>query len=301
MPELPEVETIAKKLNSVLRDKLITKIKVHREKSFQGDPNIVIGQKIIEVSRRAKLIRFHFPEKLNLLAHLKMTGQFIFIDDLHKIGGGHPSSDWVNDLPSSHTRVEIDISPLTQLKNKRNYQIKSKNLPINTSKLFFNDMRVFGWLKVLSDAEVEEEYQKYGPDINTENASYSYFKKKLKSTARKIKQVVMDNKIISGVGNIYACDGLNLAKVHPMRPANSLSEYEIKTLLEALKEVIDLGIKLGGATISDYKNVDGFSGKYQDEVRTYGRDGLECKNCFGIIEKIKIGGRGTFYCSKCQI
>ena len=111
----------------------------------------------------------------------------------------------------------------------------------------------------------------------------------------------MDNKIISGVGNIYACDGLNLAKIHPARPANSLSDTELKTLFSALKEVIDLGIKLGGATISDYRDVDGFSGKYQDKVLTYGREGEVCKNCPGFITKIKLGGRGTYFCPNCQI
>jgi formamidopyrimidine-DNA glycosylase len=295
MPELPEVETIVKKLHSVLENKVITGIRINREKSFQGDMGLVIGQPISAVSRRAKLIRFHFPNNLNVLAHLKMTGQFIFVGSNKKtgdtkIGGGHPSSDWVGSLPSKHTRVEIDLAGNDDEDNNK-----------QDESLYFNDMRVFGWLKVMTDDEVQREYEKYGPDINTPEASIEYFKTKLKKTARKIKQVVMDNKIISGVGNIYACDGLNLAKIHPTRPANSLSDEELEVLLLALKEVIDLGIKLGGATISDYRDVDGFSGKYQDEVLTYGREGQECKNCPGFIEKIKVGGRGTYFCSSCQV
>lgn len=280
MPELPEVETIVKKLHSVLNSKIVSGLRVNREKSFQGDVSQIIGQPILKVSRRAKLIRFHFPNNINLLAHLKMTGQFIFVDGNKKVGGGHPSLDWIGELPSKHTRVEIDLSD---------------------SHLYFNDMRVFGWIRVLSDEEVELEYQKYGPDINTEDASIKYFKEKLQKTGRKIKQVIMDNAVVSGVGNIYACDGLNLAKIHPNRSANSLSETEAITLLNALKKVINLGIKLGGATISDYRDVDGFSGKYQDEVLVYGREGEECKNCVGFIEKIKVGGRGTFFCPNCQI
>ncbi len=286
MPELPEVETIVKKLHQVLNNKIVLEIRVNREKSFQGNAPEIIGKKIIQVSRRAKLIRFHFPKNLNILAHLKMTGQFIFVDKNNKLGGGHPSSDWVGELPSKHTRIEIDLLD------------KETNV---SSNLYFNDMRVFGWLKVMSDEMVELEYLKYGPDINTNSASLDYFSSKIKKTSRKIKQVIMDNKIISGVGNIYACDGLNLAKIHPDRSANSLTLAEAKILLNSLKKVIDLGIKLGGATISDYKNVDGFSGKYQDAVRTYGREGQDCKNCGAKIEKTKIGGRGTFFCPNCQI
>lgn len=282
MPELPEVETIVKKLHSVLENKVVTNILVHRDKSFQGDINQIIGQPIIRVTRRAKLIRFHFPNNLNILAHLKMTGQFIFVGD-KKVGGGHPTSDWINELPSKHTRVSVALL--------------NGDKPEN---LYFNDMRVFGWLRVLSDEEVEIEHQKYGPDINSDDASLEYFSERLARTGRKIKQVIMDNKIVSGVGNIYACDALNMARIHPTRPANSLSKEEVARLLEALKHVINLGIKLGGATISDYKNVDGFSGSYQDEVLTYGREGEPCKNCPGIIEKIKIGGRGTYFCPKCQ-
>lgn len=286
MPELPEVETIVKKLHQVLNNKVVLEIRVNRAKSFQGKSSEIAGKKIIKVSRRAKLIRFHFPNNVNILAHLKMTGQFIFVDKNNKLGGGHPSSDWVGDLPSKHTRIEIDLLD------------KETNV---SSNLYFNDMRVFGWLKVMSDEMVELEYQKYGPDINTQDASLEHFSSKIKKTSRNIKQVIMDNKIISGVGNIYACDGLNLAKIHPDRPANSLTIEEAKNLLKSLKKVIDLGIKLGGATISDYKNVDGFSGKYQDAVRTYGREGQECKNCGSAITKTKIGGRGTFFCPNCQI
>ncbi len=298
MPELPEVETIVNKLHSVLKNKVVTDIRVNREKSFQGEVSKIIGQPILKVSRRAKLIRFHFPNNLNILAHLKMTGQFIFVGDGGKTGGGHPSSDWIGELPSKHTRVEIDLLEENLKTGLSDGKLANQQ---KKSNLYFNDMRVFGWLKVMTNDQVDVEYQKYGPDINTPEASIKYFTNKLQRTSRKIKQVVMDNKVISGVGNIYACDGLNLAKIHPTRLANSLSATEAAKLLGALKEVIDLGIKLGGATISDYRDVDGFSGKYQEKVLVYGREGKECKNCIGFVEKIKVGGRGTFFCPNCQV
>lgn len=284
MPELPEVETIVKRLDAVLKNKIVAGIQVHRDKSFDGDINLVKGQPITGVTRRAKLIRFHFPNGINILAHLKMTGQFIFVDDNKRVGGGHPTADWVEELPSRHTRVSIGLL---------NEGVEED--------LFFNDMRVFGWLRVLTDEQIEAEYDKYGPDINTDEANLEYFKNKLSRTGRKIKQVVMDNNVISGVGNIYACDGLNLAKIAPTRPGNSITDEEAEVLLDALKYVINKGIELGGATIENYKNVDGFSGGYQNVVLTYGREGEDCKNCTGIIQKEKIGGRGTYFCPVCQV
>jgi formamidopyrimidine-DNA glycosylase len=284
MPELPEVETIVRRLDSVLKNKILAGVEVHREKSFDGDISLIKGKPITKVSRRAKLIRFHFPNNLNILAHLKMTGQFIFVDGKKRVGGGHPTSDWVDALPSKHTRVSLGL--LDDDKEES---------------LFFNDMRVFGWLRVLTDDQVQAEYDKYGPDINTQAASLEHFMNKLSRTGRNIKQVVMDNKIVSGVGNIYACDGLNLARIAPTRSGNSLSKQEASVLLDSLKHVINLGIELGGATIENYKNVDGFSGGYQNEVLTYGREGENCKNCTGIIQKVKLSGRGTYFCPECQI
>jgi formamidopyrimidine-DNA glycosylase len=285
MPELPEVETIVRRLNSVLSGKKISKVDIFKEKSFQGDSLSIINAPITKVSRRAKFIRLHLSDGLNLLAHLKMTGQFIFVDNSgDRLGGGHPTADWVSELPSKHTRIGFTLLDENEVEHS----------------LFFNDMRIFGWVRLLSDKEVEAEYSKYAPDVNTDEITSEYFQQKLSRTARKIKQVVLDNKIISGVGNIYACDGLNLAKIDPLRPANSLSKDESARLLQALKDVINLGIELGGATIDNYRTVDGFAGGYQNEVLTYGREGEVCKNCPGIIEKIKIGGRGTYFCPSCQ-
>ena len=202
MPELPEVETIVKKLHSVLNTKLVSAIRVNREKSFQGDISQIVGQPILKVSRRAKLIRFHFPNNMNILAHLKMTGQFIFVDGNKKLGGGHPSQDWIGSLPSKHTRVEIDLLGADVENDLGENILQGSKNQQKQSHLFFNDIRVFGWLRVMTDDQVETEYQKYGPDINTPEASEEYFKSKLQNTSRKIKQVIMDNKIISGVGNI---------------------------------------------------------------------------------------------------
>lgn len=296
MPELPEVETIVRRLNQVLPGFVVTGVTVYKDKSFIGDVSQIIELPIINVSRKAKFIRIQLANNLNLLAHLKMTGQFIYVGaNGVRVGGGHPTADWVSKLPTKHTRV------LFNLKKQGGLQTTNGNPKDETATVYFNDQRIFGWVKVLSDQEVECEYAKYGPDINTDFASVAYFSDQLVKTSRKIKQVIMDNKVVSGVGNIYACDGLNLSKIHPERKANTLSPVEVSELLSALKQVITLGIELGGATIDHYRTVDGFAGKYQEQVRVYGKEGEQCKNCSGVIKKIQLGGRGTFFCPNCQV
>jgi formamidopyrimidine-DNA glycosylase len=281
MPELPEVETIARRLRQVLVNNTITKIEVLREKSFQGDPKLLIGQKIIAISRRAKIIIIRFENQMSAIIHLKMTGQLIFQSaDGSRVGGGHPSDDWVNTLPTKHTRVIIELTNGT---------------------LYFNDMRVFGWIKVLPDSEVAGAFIGYAPDIIDPLISTSYFKQVFAKKSQPIKLVVMDNSIVAGVGNIYANDALHLAKVSPMRPANSLSDRELKKLYEALLFVIRKGIELGGATIDNYRTVDGLAGGYQDIVRVYQREGEKCLECGTLIIRTKQGGRSTFYCSTCQV
>ncbi len=281
MPELPEVETIVRRLASLIKGKSIDKISVLREKSFAGDPEKIAGMPIVDVSRRAKLIRLHLPENHNLLVHLKMTGQLIYLDKKLKIGGGHPTADWVQALPSSHTRIIFDLS--------------------DDATLYFNDMRVFGWVRALNDEQVQLEFDKYGPDIVDDLVTPEYLLEKFSRTARPVKLAIMDNAIVSGVGNIYASDALNLAQINPAKPAKELSVAEVQKLLASSKFVINLGIELGGATIDNYKHVDGFSGSYQDKVLAYGREGEKCKQCGGTIVRAKIGGRSAFFCPDCQV
>lgn len=281
MPELPEVETISKRLSPVLTGKIIERIDVLRTKSFQGNSKLVIGKKVLDVSRKAKLLVISLNDMSFLVVHLKMTGQLIYQDKSQRLGGGHPTADWVESLPSTHTRIVFGLN--------------------QESTLFFNDMRVFGWVKHLSKSDLEKEFSHYGPDITDPIVNNNYLHERLAKTARPIKVVIMDSSIIAGVGNIYANDALNLARINPSRPAKSLSLDDSMLLLQAMITVINLGIKLGGATIDNYRNIDGFSGNYQTKVLTYQRDGEKCFNCGNIIQKSKIGGRGTFFCPNCQI
>jgi formamidopyrimidine-DNA glycosylase len=280
MPELPEVETIRRRLSELVVGKTIAAISVHREKSFQGSPGLLAGAKITALSRRSKIIQIDFDTPLHLLVHLKMTGQLIFDDGTRRVGGGHPTRDFTADLPSKHTRVSVEFS--------------------DKSKLFFNDMRVFGWLKVLEPAQLAQEYAGLALDIIDSQLLPEAFIAAAKRRSVPIKQVIMDNAVVAGVGNIYACDALSLARIHPQRPANTLSEAELNRLFSAMREVITLGIQHGGASISNYVTADGLSGTYQNVRLVYKREGEGCPHCTGIIEKLQIAGRGTFFCPKCQ-
>lgn len=282
MPELPEVETIARRLASKLIGRSIKSIEVLRSKSWQGKNELLIGRAIKNIGRQAKILIIEFDQSSDsLLIHLKMTGQLIHVDkNKTKVGGGHPTADWVDDLPGKHTRVILQLD--------------------DSSTLYFNDMRVFGWMRVVTEAEKIKELSAYGPDIIDTNVTAEGFYQQLQKKSQSIKQVIMDSAFIAGVGNIYACDGLHLAGISPTRSAKSLDLNESNRLLESLQSVINRGIELGGATIQNYKNVDGLAGSYQLERRTYAREGEPCLVCGQAILRIKQGGRSTFYCTACQ-
>jgi formamidopyrimidine-DNA glycosylase len=280
MPELPEVETIARRLRAVLIHKSITIIDVLRKKSFVGESERLIGAQITGIERRSKIISVAFSNGLYLLIHLKMTGQLIFVEGSERIGGGHPTADFIESLPSKHTRAIITFTDET--------------------KLFFNDMRVFGWMKIVDQSGLDREYRDLAPDIISAEITSTYLLQKLSKRSQPIKQVIMDNSVVAGVGNIYASDALHLAKIDPRKKASTLSRAEVKRLLAAMKNVIELGIINGGATIHDYKNVDGLTGHYQDIRRVYAREDEACRVCSSIIVRIKQGGRSTFYCPHCQ-
>lgn len=281
MPELPEVETIRRQLNEVLPGKKILDTEVLRVKSFVGDQALLKGWSVEKVERKAKVLEFYFRGQKNMMmVHLKMTGQLVFVDGKKRIVGGHPTADWIRELPSRHTRVIISFD--------------------DGSKLFFNDMRVFGWMKLIDREKYEKEIKKMVPDVTEKKFTVKYLAEIMAKSGRPVKLVLMDQEKIGGVGNIYANDALYLAKVRPDRKANSLSATEIKSLFKAVQEVIIRGIKYGGASAANYVDTRGLGGTYQDHFLVYKQEGKICGRCKGKIKKKKMGGRGTFYCPKCQ-
>jgi len=282
MPELPEVETIVRKLCCVLPGKTITQLTQLHAKTFHGSTTLMVGLRIQDVRRRAKIIRICLENHQNLLIHLKMTGQLIYLDHEKRIGGGHPTPDWINKLPSKHTRVFFTFD--------------------DASQLFFNDQRLFGWIKLVDDETVAETFAALAPDVTDEIFTIEYLQPKIKNRSQNIKQISMDNTIMCGLGNIYVCDTLNLARLHPLRLAKSLTPAEVAAFVTAAKTILMKGIELGGTTFDDaYVDIDGLAGHYQSVVRVYGRDGKPCLNCQTPIQKMKLGGRGTYYCPHCQV
>lgn len=282
------METIASQLDKKLKGKKVKRVKVLRKRSFKGKKRELLGKKIKKVRRKAKLLVIEFEEwKKVVLIHLKMTGQLVWRpkgwekgDWDEELVGGHPTDDWMGELPSFHTRVVWDFE--------------------DGSRLFFNDLRVFGWMKIEGDKEWGEKEKKMPPDVVDREFSEKYFRKYLASTRRMVKTAIMDQKKMGGVGNIYACEALWKAKIYPEKRANKLEEKEVERLYKAIKEVVKKGIKLGGATYSDFKDTQGLGGKYQEHFLVYDREGKRCKRCGKKIKKMKVSGRGTYFCPVCQ-
>ncbi len=282
MPELPEVETIVRQLQTVLPGKNIQKITVLHAKSFSGQASELEGKTIHLISRKAKTIAISFKRHDSLLlVHLKMTGQCIFVPQRGKrIVGGHPTPDWVEALPSKHTRIGITFS--------------------DQSVLYFNDMRVFGWMKVITNDERRAMMEMLPPDVIDPEFTLEYLQKVLSKSSRATKLVILDQARMGGMGNIYANDALWLSGIDPRKPANKLSTSEAKKLHHAMIHVLQRGIELGGASESTYKHINGLGGKYQEEFLIYKKNGEKCSRCGGVIEKFKLGGRGTYWCPGCQ-
>ncbi len=281
MPELPEVETLRRRLNEILPGKTIAQIEVLHSKSFFGQIDQLVGSTVLRVDRRAKILTFHLSNDSYLLTHLKMTGQLIVVNDQQRIGGGHPSADWVEALPNQHTRIQYTFTDQT--------------------KLFFNDQRIFGWMKQFDRSALNQEMAKYGPDMIDQAVNVDYLWQQFKRKSVPIKQALMDSAIVAGVGNIYACEALFAAQISPFRTAKSLNQVEIKKLLAVTKKIMWQAIELGGTTFDGkYVHVDGLAGGFQSKLQVYGRAGLPCPVCGRSIQKLKLGGRGTYFCEYCQ-
>jgi formamidopyrimidine-DNA glycosylase len=282
MPELPEVETLRLQLSSLIIGQTIKEIEILKAKSFTGDKREVIGKKIVGIRRFAKLLVFDLSNGLNLAIHLKMSGQLIYRnikDQISKIKNKTGKTDpLLVNLPNKHTRVIIRFQ--------------------SGANLYFNDLRIFGWIRVTK--KVDDLIEKLGPEP-FKDLTIDKFKEILHSSRKPIKPVIMDQEKIAGVGNIYANDVLFLAGIDPRKKANTLTDSQTVKLLNCLEKVLKDGIKWGGASEDNFRDAYGNYGKAQEHFCVYQRDGEKClNNCGGTIERIKLGGRGTFFCPKCQ-
>ncbi|MDD4900776.1 MAG: bifunctional DNA-formamidopyrimidine glycosylase/DNA-(apurinic or apyrimidinic site) lyase [Patescibacteria group bacterium] len=283
MPELPEVETIVRDLNSNLSGRTIKKITSTDKKVFQltsQEAKTIIGATVKAVRRRAKMIIIDLGEAY-LLIHLKMTGQLVLKNQFGLIAGGHPILNQGPELPNKFSRVIFQFN--------------------DQSRLFFNDVRRFAWVRLISRPDFAKLEAELGIEPLSGRFTLEYFKKVLarrKSTV--IKQVLMDQQQISGVGNIYADEVLFRAGVKPSRRANTLKPQEIRKIWQAIPGILRLAIKHRGTSFSDYVDARGAAGNFVKYLQVYGRAGEKCRRCGRIIKKMKLGGRGTQWCDYCQ-
>lgn len=280
MPELPEVETIRRGLAKSLVGHKITGIKVLAPKLFIGEPQMIVDQEVLEVSRRAKILIIKLSENY-LLTHLKMTGQLIFQPNQGELViGDHPDKVYGLQLPHKHSHIIIEFDNGT---------------------LFFNDLRKFGWMKILTSLdELKREVAHLGPEYTWSEFTIDYFQDELANRRITIKQTLLDQTFIAGIGNIYADESLFSAKVNPRRKANDLTKAEVKKLFACIPKVFNLALQHGGTSSRDYRQADGSMGTYLQVANVYKREGLPCRSCGNAIERIKISGRSSHFCSKCQ-
>lgn len=285
MPELPEVETIRRELTKVLKGKTISGVDILWWKtvipvSINNFKKIIIGKKVLSLARRAKMLLIHLSGQISLIIHLKMTGQLIFVPQKGKIlSGGHPTSDV--QTPGRHTRLIFIFK--------------------DGSKLYFNDLRKFGWIKILDDKLKKYINTEIGIEPLSKNLTMVRFKMILERYPnRTVKQILLDQKLIAGIGNIYADESAYLSGILPMRKVKTLKEKEMINLHKNIITVLRLAIQKKGTSAKNYLRSNGQKGGFVPYLMVYGRKDEKCKKCDTIIKKIKHAGRGTHYCPTCQ-
>lgn len=294
MPELPEVEIVRIGLNRLLPGLQIKFVTHDWPKSFPNAASDVehflVGALVISVARRAKVLLIELDSNYSLVIHLKMTGQLVFVrgstthEGGERFGAGHPNASLVHDLPDKSTRVTFEFT--------------------DGSKLFFNDQRKFGWIRLLPTAEVPniDFMKKVGPEPLDAEFIWQEFRDRLqrrKNTS--IKAALLDQSVIAGVGNIYADESLWGAQIHPASLVRDVPEPKFKLLFDALQAVLRFSIEKGGSTDRNYVDAEGNKGSYLSFANVFRREGKPCPRCGTTVVKTRVAGRGTHTCPKCQV
>lgn len=288
MPELPEVEVVRLGLIELLPGLKVTGASSSWHKSFpnaKADVNqFLIGAKITDVRRRAKVLIIDLDSDYSLIVHLKMTGQLVFRsdDDSKKFGAGHPTNSLLGRLPDNSTRVIIELTG---------------------AKLFFNDQRKFGWVRLVPTIEIPniDFFMSVGPEPLSAEFTARIFMERIKKRAGStIKAALLDQTVLAGVGNIYADESLWGAKIHPATRVKDVPDAKLKKLFTELQYVLKLSIEKGGSTDRNYVDARGKKGSYIQFARVFRRENLPCPRCGTTIEKTRVAGRGTHTCPTCQ-
>lgn len=272
MPELPEVETVRRTLTAKVTGQRITGVEVLSTRAVrpwapEEFAAALTGETIVSVSRRGKYLEFHLSSGGLLLVHLRMTGRLLAVP------GGYPRT--------KHTAVVLGFA--------------------SGHELHFVDQRKFGVMELVSsDSEASLGYRTLGPETLDADFTVSYLQEILTGRTGKIKALLLDQRLIAGLGNIYADEALFRAGIHPERTGGSLSDQELERLHRAICQVLEEGICHRGTTIRNYVDGEGIVGEFQHHLRVYGREGEPCVVCGTPICRLKVGGRSSYHCPQCQ-
>ena len=288
MPELPEVEVVKRSLENLIVNLSIKSIEINeanlRYKVRKREINQIIGLKIKSIKRRSKYLLFFLIKGIVMIVHLGMTGKFFIVNKnkIKKRTSFYYNLDHKKD--SKHNHIVFTFK--------------------NKYKLIYNDVRKFGFIKFDKSSKFEENYhlKTLGPEPLESAYNFEYFKKYIMGRNRIIKDLLMDQKFVSGIGNIYANEILFFSKVRPNRKIIELEDVEIKKILKNTKNILKKAIILGGSSIKNFSSSSGKAGSFQQYFRVYGKKGNNCSNtdCNNKIEKIVLSNRASFFCSKCQ-
>ena len=289
MPELPEVETTVKGLNSKVLKRAFVDVWSDWEKlvknpqSFEVFKKEIKNKKIIKIWRRAKNIIFDLSDGYSLLVHQKMTGHLL-------VGNWKlENKKW----------IPVEKGPLNDPYNRFLHLIFFLD---NGKMLALSDARKFAKVELWKTDELlaSKEFKNLGPEPLDKDFTFQKFKDILKNKTGRIKQVLMDPYVVAGIGNIYSSEVLWQAKIHPEKNVAKLSDLELKLLYQAIKKVLQFAVKLGGESFSDYRKVDGSKGNFDTERKVYKREGQKCQRCKTLIKRLKFAGRSAFFCPTCQ-
>lgn len=288
MPELPEVETVRAGLQQFLPGKVVVSEDHDWPKGFPNSDidvsQFLIGAKILEVKRRAKVLIIELSTKYSLVIHLKMTGQLVYVGKNSRFGAGHPNDSLIAELPDKSTRVTLTFA--------------------DGSKLFFNDQRKFGWMRLLPTVEVQnvDFFKRVGPEPLAVDFTAAQFRERLSRRKNSgIKAALLDQTVVAGIGNIYADESLWSAKIHPETLVKNTSQAKLNTLFTAIRDILELAIQKGGSSDRNYINAEGKRGRYLSFANVFRREGKPCsRHPDTMIIKTRVAGRGTHTCPKCQ-
>lgn len=288
MPELPEVETVRIGLSGLLPGLQVTREEHDWPKGFPNAPEDVrqflVGARVADVRRRAKVLIIDLSTHYSLVIHLKMTGQLVFRSKTAAFGAGHPNHSLIGELPDKTTRVTLTFT--------------------DGSRLFFNDQRKFGWMRLLPTPEVEQLdfFIKVGPEPLAADFTAKDFVSRLNRRAKSgIKAVLLDQTVVAGIGNIYADESLWAAKIHPETHVQDVPDAALTALFDGLQKVLRLSIKKGGSTDRNYVDAEGKRGSYLTFANVFRREDQPCPRCGAAIIKLRVAGRGTHICPHCQV